>query len=454
MASQTQGRQDGLRVPSAVVILLAFLVGLAGGAAAPGAASYIVPFGTVWVRAVSALVVPLVTALLITGITSLAGTGAVGRLGATALAVFLALLALGSVAIALVTPTLLTLLDINGASLGALGRASAVNGPVVPAHTPAGFWPWVEALIPANPVAAASSGALLPLVIFTVAFAVALAGLAPESRSGVVAFFRGVADAMLVLVRWVLWLAPAGVLALAYGLGAHAGVGSARALVTWVVLVASACVVFLVALYAIAVFVGRVPLLRFSRSIARAQIVAFSSRSSLAALPAMIEGGETGLRLPSAITGFLLPLAVSTFKMSATIAVVTGTLFLARLYTVPITPGGVISIAASAVLLSFTVPGVPGGFLVVMLPVLASAGIPAEGIGILFAMDAIPDMFRTLTNVTADMVAAVIVARHLPAARTDSSVPLRSASHDHVRAQCEQNDRDDTAKQVLGNLAQ
>lgn len=427
MSTEKPPGRRGRRVPSAVIILLAFVLGLAGGAALPNAAPYIAPFGTLWVKAISALVVPLVTALLITGINSLAGTGALGRLGGTAVAVFLALLAAGSVAIALVTPTLLTLLSITRASLGALGSITVSGGAASsPARAATGFWPWVDALIPANPVAAASSGALLPLVIFTVAFSIALAGLPLEQRAGVVTFFRGLAEAMLVLVRWVLWLAPAGVLALAFGLGAHAGVGSARALVAWIVLVAAACVVFLVALYAIAVLIGRVPLRQFSRSIVRAQIVAFSSRSSLAALPAMIEGGETGLGFPSPITGFLLPLAVSTFKLSATIAVVTGTLFLARLYAVPITAGSLVSIAASAVLLSFTVPGVPGGFLVIMIPVLASAGIPAEGVGILFAMDAIPDMFRTLTNVTGDMVAAVIVARRLSAVEGGSSGPLRA----------------------------
>jgi Na+/H+-dicarboxylate symporter len=125
----------------------------------------------------------------------------------------------------------------------------------------------------------------------------------------------------------------------------------------------------------------------------------------------MIEAGEKQLELPPAITGFLLPLAVSTFKLGATIAITTSSLFLARVYGVPISPSQIASIAVSAVLLSFSVPGIPGGVLLIMLPVLAGLGIPAEGIGILLAVDVIPDMFRTLTNVTADMVAALITAR-------------------------------------------
>lgn len=412
------------RVSPAIVILLAFFAGLGSGAVMPSAAPYIAPFGTVWVKAISALVVPLVVALLITGITSLADARAMGRLGARALVVFLALLTAGGALVALVTPTLLTLLHVTSTSAGALVSATSPRLNAAPVMT--GFWGWIEALIPVNPVAAAAGGTLLPLVVFTVAFAVATARLSPEPRAHVVGFFRGVADVMLELVRWVLWAAPAGVFALAYALGARTGLGSARLLVALVLVVAAACLVFLCALYALAVLLGGIPLLKFSRAIARAQLVAFSSRSSLAALPAMIEAAEaskhgderdTGLALPVAVTAFLLPLAVSTFKLGATIAIVTGTLFLARLYAIPITPAQLISITVSAVLLSFSVPGIPGGVLLIMVPVLAGVSIPAEGIGILLAVDTIPDMFRTLTNVTADMVAAVLVARSIPKVR-------------------------------------
>jgi proton glutamate symport protein len=361
-----------------------------------------------WVKAISALVVPLVVALLITGVASLADVRAVGRLGARVLLVFVALLATGSALVTLVTPSLLTLLHVTHESAGALGSAALPAG--APHATP-GFWDWVGSLIPVNPVAAAASGALLPLVVFTVAFALAVTRLAPESRASVVGFFRGVADAMLQLVAWVLWTAPAGVFALAYALGARTGLGSAHALVALIVLVTTVCLAYTGALYIIAVVFGRISLPRFARAIVRAQVVGFSTRSSLASLPAMIQAGETRLELPPAVTGFVLPLAVSTFKLGATIAIVTSTLFLARLYAVPLTSGDLISIAVSAVLLSFSIPGIPAGVMLVMIPVLASVGIPAEGIGILLAVDVIPDMVRTLTNVTADMVAAVIVAR-------------------------------------------
>jgi Na+/H+-dicarboxylate symporter len=393
------------------VILLAFIAGLAGGRILPQLAGAIGPFGTLWIRMISALVVPLVVALLITGVTSLADVRAVGRLGARVLLVFFALLATGSAFVALVTPSLLSLLRVTHESAGALGVAALPAN--APPATP-GFWDWVGTLIPANPVAAAADGTLLPLVVFTVAFALAVTRLAPQTGAPVVGFFRGIADAMLQLVAWVLWTAPAGVFALAYALGARAGMGSAHALIALVTLVTMACLAYTCALYVLAVVIGRIPLLTFARAIARAQVVAFSTRSSLASLPAMIQAGETRLGLPPAVTGFVLPLAVSTFKLGATIAIVTSTLFLARLYGVPVTASQVTSIAVSAVLLSFSIPGIPAGVMLIMIPVLTSVGIPAEGVGILLAVDVIPDMVRTFTNVTADMTAAVIVARSMP----------------------------------------
>lgn len=392
---------------AAATILLAFAVGIIGGVAFPGLAYVVGPMGTVWVKAISAVVVPLVVALLITSVASLADARTVGRIGVRVLVVFLALLVAGAAVVALVTPWMLGALHVTRAANGMLGQVATD----VTAPPPLGFWGWIAELVPANPVAAAASGALLPLVVFTLAFAVALTRVSADSRAHVMGFFRGVADVMLEIVRWILWIAPLGVFGLAYALGARTGLGSTQVVLALLVLVAGACLVYTCALYVLAVIVARVPLMHFARSIAPAQVVAFSSRSSLAALPAMIEAGKDRLAMPASITGFVLPLAVSTFKLGATIAITTSTLFLARLYGVPITSAQIFAIAVSAVLLSFSIPGIPAGVLLIMVPVLTSAGIPAEGIGILLAIDVVPDMFRTLTNVTADMVAAAIVAR-------------------------------------------
>jgi Na+/H+-dicarboxylate symporter len=124
----------------------------------------------------------------------------------------------------------------------------------------------------------------------------------------------------------------------------------------------------------------------------------------------MIEEAER-IRLPDTVTGFFLPLAVSVFRASLPIGNVVGVLFLARLYGVDLGGAQLATVATTAALLSLSSPGIPGGSIIMMAPVLMAAGVPLDGIGILLAVDTLPDMFRTSTNVTADMAVAVILAR-------------------------------------------
>jgi Na+/H+-dicarboxylate symporter len=139
--------------------------------------------------------------------------------------------------------------------------------------------------------------------------------------------------------------------------------------------------------------------------------VAFSSRSSLACLPAMLEPVRERLDMPVAFSSFVFPLAVTLFRAGAAIAQVIGTLFVAKLYGVTIGPGQFAAIGLTTIITTFSVPGIPGGSIIMMVPVLLAAGVPAEGVGLLLGVDTIPDMFRTTTNVTGDVAAAVILAR-------------------------------------------
>lgn len=253
---------------------------------------------------------------------------------------------------------------------------------------------------------------MLPLIIFSLLFGVALLRLDVARRRPVIAFFEGLAEAMLVLVRWVLVLAPIGVFALAVPLAARMGLAAAGALIGFIILVSGLCVAFaLLVLYPSAAAIGRVPLGAFARAIAPAQAVALSSRSSLAALPAMIEAAETRLRFPPEISRFLLPLSASTFRAGSGVGLTVSVLFVARLYGVDLTVAQIVTVIATVLLTSFSVPGIPNGSIIAMVPVLVAAGIPVEGIGILLSIDTIPDMLRTATNVTGHMTAAAILAR-------------------------------------------
>jgi Na+/H+-dicarboxylate symporter len=199
------------------------------------------------------------------------------------------------------------------------------------------------------------------------------------------------------------------------------GLAAAGALLGFIVLVSGLCVAFVAfVLYPSAAVIGRVPLGTFARAIAPAQAVAFSARSSLAALPAMIEAAETRLRFPPEISRFLLPLSASTFRAGSGVGLTVSVLFIARLYGVELDLTQIATIVLTVVLTSFSVPGIPNGSIIAMVPVLAAADIPIEGIGILLSIDTIPDMFRTGANVTGHMTAAAILAR----SETRAIVPL------------------------------
>jgi proton glutamate symport protein len=398
-------------------VLLALVGGLAVGLAINGAgvpgltsvAGIAGPIGTLWINAIRMTVIPLVVGSLIVGVASAPNPGALGRLGIFALAFFVGTLLVGGIITALVAPPLLSAIPIDPAATAAL-RGQAGAAPALP--TPPSFAQWLLDLVPANPVRAAADGAMLPLIVFSLTLGLAVATLSAEPRQRIIRFFEAVRDAALTLVRWVLIAAPAGVFALALALAARLGLTAAGALLGYVVAVAIMTVVFaLVVLYPLASALGRMPLGTFARGALPAQAVAFSSRSSLASLPAMIDSARTRLRLPEEISSFFLPLAASMYRVGASVGQTTGVVFIAHLYGVTLSPVQLASVVLTVVLTSFSVPGIPGGSIVIMAPALASAGLPAEGLGILLGVDTIPDMFRTTANVTGQLAAGVALRR-------------------------------------------
>jgi Na+/H+-dicarboxylate symporter len=256
---------------------------------------------------------------------------------------------------------------------------------------------------------------MLPLIVFSLIFALGALGLGAEQRGFIVRCAEAISGTMLVVVRWVLAVAPVGVFALALPLARRLGVGAVGSLIYYVLLVAGLCIVYSLALYPVAALLGRMPLGDFARAAAPAQGIALSSRSSLASLPPMIEEAEK-IRLPDTVTGFILPLAVSVFRASGPIGTVVGVLFLARLYGVELGGAQLATVATTASLVSLSTPGIPGGSIIAMAPVLMAAGVPLDGIGVLLAVDTMPDMFRTSANVTADMAVAVALRRVAPPA--------------------------------------
>lgn len=400
-------------------VLVGLISGLAIGAAIAAAELSellrIVPIvesiGTLWLSALQMTVIPLVVSLLITGIASTTDTASTGRMGARALMLFAFFLSVAAIFAAILTPALLAWWPIEPTTSAALRAGAGAASTAVP-EVP-GFSSWITNIIPTNPFRAAAEGAMLPLVVFALFFGFAATRIPMLLREQILGFFQAVAETMLVIVKWVLWAAPVGVFALALGVGSRAGIGAAGALVHYIVLTSAISVVITLLLYPIAVVGGRISLGRFARGAAPAQVVAFSTQSSLASLPAMIEGAQRHLGLPPRITGVTLPLAVSVFRITSPPVNLTTALFVASLYHVALTPAQIAAGVAVAVVTSIGIAGLPGqtNFFATVLPISLTLGVPVQILPLLLAIDVIPDIFKTVGNVTADLTVTSIVAR-------------------------------------------
>jgi Na+/H+-dicarboxylate symporter len=376
------------------------------------AADSIAPIGTLWVNAIRMTVIPLVVSLVITGVASATDVASIGRLGGRTVLVFVLLLAGVALVVMPVAPSLFALLPHDAVTRPPLPAGAAeAAGQLTASGQGQTFAGWLTSLIPSNPVAAAANGAMVPLILFTLLFALAIARSSGTTRSTLVGFFQALGDAMLVLVRWIVLVAPIGIFALVLPLAARAGTSFVGAIGFYIVAYALASLAVTALLYPVVAVVGRVPMRQFARAALPAQLIAFSSSSSIASLPALVESAELGLGLPQRVTGFVLPLAVSMFKLAAPVSWTVGAYFVGWFYGVPLHAVQLATIAFAAVFLAFAAPGVPRGAFIMLTPLFLAIGLPAEGIGILIAVDAIPDTFATVLNVTGDLVAVLLVAR-------------------------------------------
>lgn len=377
-------------------------------------ANVLQPVGTIWVSAIRMAIIPLIVSALLLGVGGAADTAVLRTLGLRGFAAFVVLLLLAGLFSLAVAPPVFARIDIDPSAADALRASAAQAGAsaVEGAKQLPSVAEWIVALVPVNPIRAAADGSLLPLIVFSVALGAALTRIDATRRTSLLDVMSAVQEASLTLMRAVLALAPIGVFALAFVLATRIGFAAAGALVTYMVVVSAVNVAYAVLiLYPSAVFLGGVKLGEFARAILPAQALAFSGRSSLAAFPAMVTAAREKLKLSEPVVSFLLPVMITMFRAGAVVGQLVGAMFIARLYGITLGPAEYATMLATSVATSFSVPGIPGGSIIMMVPVLLAVGLPAEGVGVLLAVDTIPDMFRTTNNVTADMAAAVVLDR-------------------------------------------
>ncbi len=410
-----KARTAGDWLPAAVIVSL--ILGLAFGVllrtwphspVASGIITALDVIGTMWMNAIRMTVIPLIVPLLIAAVAGARSGRAVGNLGLYTGALFLGMVTMFAVISALVSPLIFGHLHLEPSATVAL-RASVAATPL-PAGD-ASVTGWFKNLIPTNPIRAAADGTMLPLVVFALMFGFATLAATADIQARVIAFCHTLRDIMLILIQAVLKLAPLGVFALTAVVGAKLGRIAFGALSFYISVVSISLLIGTLALCALAVVVGRLSLPRFFSGASPAQLTALSTSSSLASLPAMIEGAREQWALREDVIGFVLALAVSTFKPASAISFPIIALFVATLYGIHLSPAQIILIAAYVVLMNPTVPGIPSGGFIVIAPLFTAVGLPLEGVAVTLAVAPITDRFSTLLNVTADMAVAAVLGQ-------------------------------------------
>lgn len=392
----------------------ALLAGLALGTALSGGPAHepvlVVagPVGRIWLRALQMTIVPLVAALLVMGIGQMVATARAGPVARRTLLAFFAVLATGTVFTAFAMPALLEAFPIPGQAAAAL--AAEKTAQPVP-----GLGAFFESLVSDNVIAAAAETAMLPVVVFFVAFAVAITRLAEPQRQVLQRLFEALGQAMLTIIGWVLWLAPAGVFGLALSVGLATGGGAFAVLAHYVLLVGGMGFVVLIAAYGVGTVGGRMGLGKFARAMLPAQAVAISTQSSLASLPAMLQScRRLGLRETTA--DFVLPLAVALFRATGAAMNLAVAIYLARLAGIELTPAVIAAGVAVALVTTVGSVSLPGAvsFITAIGPVAIAMGVPIEPLALLIAVEMLPDIMRTLGNVTMNVAVTATVERTSP----------------------------------------
>lgn len=401
-------------------MFLALAIGLGGGMLVAGTHASNVelglavarPIGALWLDALTMTIVPLVFGLLVNGVAAATREATATRIGFRSMLWFAVLLTCACALSAVVSTLLLDAWPLS-AQAAALREAMPPAPPPPPGN-------WYDGIIPSNPIMAAAETAMVPLVVFALLFGFALSRIEQSLRDVVLRFTRAIVETMLVIVHWVLWLAPLGIAALAFVAGVNMGSEAAGALGQYVVIASAACLTATAMAYVAAIVAGGLSPLRFARAAIPAQAVALGTQSSLATLPVMIDSAPE-IGVPPDAAGIVLPLAVSLFRAASAAANVAVAIYLAHLHGIELSIPMLIAGVLIAVPVSLAAVGVAAqvSFVATIAPICVALDIPIVALPLLMAVESIPDLFRTLGNVTADLAVARIVGREHPAMISD-----------------------------------
>lgn len=362
--------------------------------------------GGLWLRALQMTIIPLVAALLVLGLVQMIMAARVGTVARRMLVVMIAVQLAGGAFTSLAMPPLLDAFPVPAGASAFLAQGSVDVGEVP------GVLDFFGSLVSPNIVAAAAETAMLPLTIFFVMFAVAITRLPADQGERLLGFFHALGNVMLLIIGWVLAIAPVGVFALAYGVGVQSGGGAFAALGHYVLTVTLMGTFVLMLAYAIAAGLGRTGLFNFTKAVLPAQAVALSTQSSLASLPAMLDSASR-LSIRASTAEFVLPLAVVIFRATSAAMNLAVVYYIAALAGVDVPPAIAIAGIFIASVISLSAVSLPGSisFVVSIGPIALAMGVPIEPLALLVAVEMLPDLMRTLGNVSMNVAVTSAVDR-------------------------------------------
>ena len=388
-------------------ILVAMVAGIAVGAMMGDAASALAPLGTLFIQLIKMLVVPLVTVSIISGAAALGGSRSAGKIGAVSIG-FIMVTTVISIIIAIVAGNLFQ--PGSGLSTDSVSAIMAQASSADYEKPEMTFWGTVIDMIPANPIKALVDGNILQIILFGLFLGFGIAAIEEKKRTKVINGMNYILEALIWCIGKVMLVAPIGV----FGLMAEAtgtfgfDILLKVANLFWVDLLA-VFVMGLAVYPALLALFSRIKIGDFFRAMARPQIIAFSTASSMATLPVTL-GACDNLRISKQTSGFVIPLGATINMTGNAIYYTLVALFFAQFYGIELGLAQYVAITITASLGSIGQAGVPGPTLMVVA-VLAAAGIPIEGLPMLYALDRLFDMVRTVLNITGDVACAAVTDR-------------------------------------------
>jgi len=405
-----KGNGDAMKLHTAVAIglgsglALGLLASVSGSPLLLGPAVGIAQVGIAFVNLLKMVVIPLVAAVIFVGVGALGDLKKLGQVGGLTLLLFGAVT---GIAVLLGMGVMRVVLPLASEEAARAVNVAAAAAPPLP-----GMVDFLLSLIPTNPFQAAAEGALLPLIVFTVLLAAATGALPEKERGTLLDLGNAVTAAFLKLVDWILLLAPVGVFALAAPVTARAGWAMLQALGAFILAVLLGLVLLVLLVYLpLVAFVAKRNPGAFLKETLNPLVIAASTASTAASVPAMLESAEDELKLSRPVTSFVIPLGAGVGRMGTAVFQGAGIVFLAWLFSVPLPAAGIGGAVLATFIVSFTVAGIPSGGVVSMAPALGTVGIPLDGLGVLLGVDRIPDMVRTALNVEGILVTAAVVDR-------------------------------------------